>query len=69
VSIFHRISRAIQRFNRSMEKTALASSVEPGGGVTGGPASAVNPMGVKVVLGEIEKDVSDAEREDKQPNP
>jgi hypothetical protein len=52
-----------------MEKTALASSVEPGGGATGGPASAVNPMGVKAVLGEIEKDVSDAEREDEHMKP
>ena len=69
MSIFHRINRAVQRFNRSMEKTALASSVEPGGGVTGGPAAAVNPMGVKVVLGEIENDVRDTKRDDEQPKP
>ncbi len=68
MSIFGRMSRAIQRINRSMEKTALASSVEPGGGVTGGPASAVNPIGVKAALGEIETDVSNTEREHERPN-
>jgi hypothetical protein len=63
VSIFRRISRAIGRFNRWYGPTAVASNVMPGGGgVTGGQAGSVNPMGVQAVLGEIEQDVGDAER-------
>jgi len=63
MSIFRQIGRAIGRFNRWYAPTAAASSVMPGSGVTGGQAGSVNPMGVKVVLGEIEKDVGEADRQ------
>jgi hypothetical protein len=33
--------------------------------VTGGPSSAVNPIGVKAALGEIEKDVGDNAKTDR----
>ena len=64
MSIFRRISRAIGRFNRWYSPTAAASSVVPGSAVSGGQAGSVNPMGVKVVLGEIEKDVGDVDPPD-----
>ena len=59
MSIFSRISRAIGRVNRWYAPAAAASSVVPGSAVSGGPPGSVNPMGVKVVLGEIERDVGD----------
>jgi hypothetical protein len=57
MKLFHRLRRAIRRFNRAAEDTALAASVVHGGG--SGPQ--VDATGVKAVLGEIEKAEHEAE--------
>jgi hypothetical protein len=64
MSIFRRISRAIERFNRWFGPAAAGSGASSGSGSSGGPASTYNPVAIGVVLTEIEKDVRAAERPD-----
>jgi hypothetical protein len=56
------MSRAIERLNRWLSPTAVASSVEPTGGATGG-GSPVNAVGVQVISTEIEHEAAGAEAE------
>jgi hypothetical protein len=63
VTVFRRFSRRIERLNRWLAQVALASQVEPGGGVTGGQ-SPVNTVGVNAVLTEIGQE-SDAGKQSK----
>jgi hypothetical protein len=64
LSIFRRISGAIDRFNRWFGPAAAGSAASSGSGSSGGPASTYNPVAIGVVLGEIEKDVRAANRPD-----
>jgi hypothetical protein len=64
--VFRRIGRAIERFNRGFEKTALAASVDSGTGPgIGGSPSQTNAVGVKAVVGEIEQQAPGSERQSK----
>jgi hypothetical protein len=54
------MNRTIKRINRWLAPAAVASSVEPSGGATGG-GSPVNAVGVQVVSTEVEREVADDE--------
>lgn len=56
MSVLQWLRRAVRRFNRAAEETALAASV-----VQTDAGAQTNAMGTKAVLGEIEKDERDAQ--------